>query len=565
MLDLNQIKNRQNQVASFLQHYFERTNLQEALTKVYDLERLAGRVAFGSVNGRDLIQLKTSLEQIPKIKDVLTGINETQAFDQALTRLDPVDDVRTLIETAINPDSPISVTDGGIIQDGYDEQLDQYRNAMSNGKQWLAQLEAQEREATGIHNLKIGFNRVFGYYIEVTRANLSSLPEGRYERKQTLTNAERFITPELKEKEQLILEAEERSTALEYELFTQVREQVKLQIERLQTLAKGVAALDVLQSFAVVSESYHYVQPTLRTDSREIDLVDGRHPVVEKVLGRQKYIPNAVQMGKETDMLLITGPNMSGKSTYMRQLALTVIMAQMGCFVPAKSANLPVFDQIFTRIGAADDLISGQSTFMVEMMEANRAIMSATANSLILFDEIGRGTATYDGMALAQAIIEYIHDHVHAKTLFSTHYHELTALADTLTTLRNVHVGAVEENGELVFLHKMLAGPADKSYGIHVAKLAGMPETLLQRADVILGQLEDKPKAPVQPETVVPAQPTAAAVEEQMALFEPEVAAPVDKKTDKVVAAIKNFDLMSATPLEALNQLYEWQKQLNKH
>lgn len=330
-------------------------------------------------------------------------------------------------------------------------------------------------------------------------------------------------------------------------------------------MAKGVAALDVLQSFAVVSESYHYVQPTLRTDSREIDLVDGRHPVVEKVLGRQKYIPNAVQMGKETDMLLITGPNMSGKSTYMRQLALTVIMAQMGCFVPAKSANLPVFDQIFTRIGAADDLISGQSTFMVEMMEANRAIMSATANSLILFDEIGRGTATYDGMALAQAIIEYIHDHVHAKTLFSTHYHELTALADTLTALRNVHVGAVEENGELVFLHKMLAGPADKSYGIHVAKLAGMPETLLQRADVILGQLEDKPKAPVQPEIVVPAQPTAAAVEEQMALFEPEVAAPVDKKTDKVVAAIKNFDLMSATPLEALNQLYEWQKQLNKH
>lgn len=565
LLDLNQIKNRQNQVASFLQHYFERTNLQEALTKVYDLERLAGRVAFGSVNGRDLIQLKTSLEQIPKIKDVLTGINETQAFDQALTRLDPVDDVRTLIETAINPDSPISVTDGGIIQDGYDEQLDQYRNAMSNGKQWLAQLEAQEREATGIHNLKIGFNRVFGYYIEVTRANLSSLPEGRYERKQTLTNTERFITPELKEKEQLILEAEERSTALEYELFTQVREQVKLQIERLQTLAKGVAALDVLQSFAVVSESYHYVQPTLRTDSREIDLVDGRHPVVEKVLGRQKYIPNAVQMGKETDMLLITGPNMSGKSTYMRQLALTVIMAQMGCFVPAKSANLPVFDQIFTRIGAADDLISGQSTFMVEMMEANRAIMSATANSLILFDEIGRGTATYDGMALAQAIIEYIHDHVHAKTLFSTHYHELTALADMLTALRNVHVGAVEENGELVFLHKMLAGPADKSYGIHVAKLAGMPETLLQRADVILGQLEDKPKAPVQPATVVPAQPAAAAVEEQMALFEPEVAAPVDKKTDKVVAAIKNFDLMSATPLEALNQLYEWQKQLNKH
>ncbi|UTC11800.1 DNA mismatch repair protein MutS [Latilactobacillus curvatus] len=559
LLDLKAIQNRQRQVASFMNHYFERTNLQDALTKVYDLERLAGRVAFGSVNGRDLIQLKTSLEQIPTIKTILTGINDDQTFDRALDQLDPVDDVRELIETAINPDAPISVTDGGIIQSGYNETLDDYRDAMSNGKQWLAQLEAKEREITGIHNLKIGFNRVFGYYIEVTRANLDALPEGRYERKQTLTNAERFITPELKAKEQLILEAEERSTALEYELFTQVRETVKLEIERLQTLAKSVAALDVLQSFAVVSENYHYVQPTLMTDSREIDLVDGRHPVVEKVLGRQKYIPNAVQMGTDTDMLLITGPNMSGKSTYMRQLALTVIMAQMGCFVPAKSANLPIFDQIFTRIGAADDLISGQSTFMVEMMEANRAIMNATQNSLILFDEIGRGTATYDGMALAQAIIEYIHDNVHAKTLFSTHYHELTSLADSLTALKNVHVGAVEENGELVFLHKMLAGPADKSYGIHVAKLAGMPTPLLNRADVILDQLEDKPKA-----AVAPAAEPVEEVDEQISLFEPEVAPQADPKAAKVLAAVKQFDLMSATPLDALNMLYKWQKELNK-
>ena len=559
LLDLKAIQNRQRQVASFMNHYFERTNLQDALTKVYDLERLAGRVAFGSVNGRDLIQLKTSLEQIPTIKTILTGINDDQTFDRALDQLDPVDDVRELIETAINPDAPISVTDGGIIQSGYNETLDDYRDAMSNGKQWLAQLEAKEREITGIHNLKIGFNRVFGYYIEVTRANLDALPEGRYERKQTLTNAERFITPELKAKEQLILEAEERSTALEYELFTQVRETVKLEIERLQTLAKSVAALDVLQSFAVVSENYHYVQPTLMTDSREIDLVDGRHPVVEKVLGRQKYIPNAVQMGTDTDMLLITGPNMSGKSTYMRQLALTVIMAQMGCFVPAKSANLPIFDQIFTRIGAADDLISGQSTFMVEMMEANRAIMNATQNSLILFDEIGRGTATYDGMALAQAIIEYIHDNVHAKTLFSTHYHELTSLADSLTALKNVHVGAVEENGELVFLHKMLAGPADKSYGIHVAKLAGMPTPLLNRADIILDQLEDKPKA-----AVASAAEPVEEVDEQISLFEPEVAPQADPKAAKVLAAVKQFDLMSATPLDALNMLYKWQKELNK-
>lgn len=569
LLDAKAIQNRQNQVANFLNHYFERTNLQDSLTKVYDLERLAGRVAFGSVNGRDLIQLKTSLEQIPTIKATLATINDDHAFDQALTQLDPVDDVRQLIETAIMPEPPISITDGGLIQNGYNQTLDDYRDAMSNGKQWLAQLEAKEREATGIHTLKIGFNRVFGYYIEVTRANLAALPEGRYERKQTLANAERFITPELKAKEQLILEAEERSTALEYELFTQVREQVKTQIERLQKLAKGVAALDVLQSFAVVSENYHYVQPTFKTDNREIDLVEGRHPVVEKVLGRQKYIPNDVQMRLGTDILLITGPNMSGKSTYMRQLALTVIMAQMGCFVPAKSANLPIFDQIFTRIGAADDLISGQSTFMVEMMEANRAIMSATPNSLILFDEIGRGTATYDGMALAQAIIEHIHDHVHAKTLFSTHYHELTALADTLAALKNVHVGAVEENGELVFLHKMLAGPADKSYGIHVAKLAGMPDDLLKRADLILGQLEQKPTvtitAPtaVEPMPVETETPGIAEVDEQMALFEPEtVTVKTDPVAEKLKAEIKEFDLMSATPLEALNQLYKWQKEI---
>lgn len=521
------------------------------------------------MNGRDLIQLKTSLEQIPQIQATLTSINDDQAFDEVLAQLDPVDDVRQLIATAIKPDPPISITDGGIIQTGYQQTLDDYRDAMSNGKQWLAELEAKERAATGIHTLKIGFNRVFGYYIEVTKANLAALPEDRYERKQTLTNAERFITPELKAKEQLILEAEERSTALEYELFTQIREQVKTQIERLQKLAKAVAALDVLQSFAVVSENYHYVQPNFKADSHEIDLVQGRHPVVEKVLGRQKYIPNDVQMGPATDILLITGPNMSGKSTYMRQLALTVIMAQMGCFVPAKSANLPIFDQIFTRIGAADDLISGQSTFMVEMMEANRAIMSATANSLILFDEIGRGTATYDGMALAQAIIEHIHNHVHAKTLFSTHYHELTSLAESLSALQNVHVGAVEENGELVFLHKMLAGPADKSYGIHVAKLAGMPTTLLQRADTILGQLEAKPQAKttavadVNERTTNQSDEEVGEVDEQIALFEPEtVVKSTDSTTDQLIADIKAFDLMSATPLEALNQLYNWQKAL---
>lgn len=316
------------------------------------------------------------------------------------------------------------------------------------------------------------------------------MPEGRYERKQTLTNAERFITPELKEKETLILEAEESATTLEYTLFQEIREQVKAQIERLQKLAAQIATLDVLQSFAVVAENQHYVRPVMHAGTHALDIKNGRHPVVEKVLGEQQYIPNDVVMDDNVDMLLITGPNMSGKSTYMRQLALIVVMAQIGSFVPADQADLPVFDQIFTRIGAADDLASGQSTFMVEMLEANAALSHATASSLILFDEIGRGTATYDGMALAQAIIEYLHDHVHAKTLFSTHYHELTGLETTLDKLQNVHVGAVEEHGNLVFLHKMLAGPADKSYGIHVAKLAGLPDDLLTRADSICRTLK---------------------------------------------------------------------------
>jgi len=434
------IETRQNKVAALLDHYFERSNLQEELVKVYDLERLAGRVAFGSVNGRDLIQLKTSLYQVPKISYILSELDE-KVFTDEVQHLDPVEDVADLIDRAIVEEAPLSVTDGGVIKDGYDEQLDKYRDAMNNGKKWIAALEAKEREVTGIKNLKIGFNRVFGYYIEVTKANLAQLPADRYERKQTLTNAERFSTPELKEHESLILEAESHSTELEYQLFTKVRETVKGAIKRLQTLAKAVAAIDVLQSFAVVSEDYHFIRPTL-TKSHDLNIVEGRHPVVEKVMGNQSYVPNDVKMTPDETVLLITGPNMSGKSTYMRQLALTVIMAQIGCFVPAKEAKLPIFDQIFTRIGATDDLISGQSTFMVEMQEANNALKHATANSLILFDEIGRGTATYDGMALAQAIIEFVHNNIHAKTLFSTHYHELTALDQELKGLRNVPINS---------------------------------------------------------------------------------------------------------------------------
>lgn len=563
LIDEEAIIERQDKVQGFLDHYFERQNLQTELTKVYDLERLAGRVAYGSVNGRDLIQLKTSLQQVPKIRYILEEM-DSPIFDQFVDQLDPLTDIANAIERAVKDEPPISVTDGDLIKDGYHRQLDEYRDAMQNGKQWIADLQAKERDLTGISNLKIGYNHVFGYYIEVTKANLDKLPEGRYERKQTLTNAERFSTPELKEREALILEAQEKSTALEYELFVALRDQVKAEIPRLQELAKNLSEIDVLQSFAVVSENYHFVRPTLNRD-HDLEIIAGRHPVVEKFLGHQAYVPNDVLMDPDTSILLITGPNMSGKSTYMRQLALIAVMTQVGCFVPAESARMPIFDQIFTRIGAADDLVSGESTFMVEMMEANRALSNATANSLILFDEIGRGTATYDGMALAQSIIEYVHAHIGAKTLFSTHYHELTSLDQELTHLKNVHVGATEENGELVFLHKVTDGPADKSYGIHVAKLAGMPGDLLHRANEILSRLEGQ--APDEGVLLNEPEPTPSStkVKEatgQLALFEEPEVKPATDQHEKLYQQVKSLNLMGMTPMEVMNQVYQWQQKL---
>ncbi len=567
LIQLKQIEARQNMVDSLINSYFERLDLQSALTKVYDLERLAGRVAFGNVNGRDLIQLKTSLEQVPLIRQLIEGIDQGQ-WTELLKEMQPMDTLVHLIDQAIQDDPPLQITEGSVIKDGFNEQLDAYRSAMKNGKKWLAELEARERQDTGIKNLKVGFNRVFGYYIEITKANLANAELEKYERKQTLANAERFITPELKELETQILEAEEKSVDLEYQLFLAVREQVKKAIQPLQTLAKSISTTDVLQSFATISERYQYVRPEMVTDRHELEIQEGRHPVVEKVLGHQEYIPNSVKMAEDEMILLITGPNMSGKSTYMRQLALTVLMAQMGCFVPAQKAVLPVFDRIFTRIGASDDLIAGQSTFMVEMMEANQALLHATPNSLILFDELGRGTATYDGMALAQAIIEYIHKYVQAKTLFSTHYHELTVLDQELSQLKNVHVGAVEKDGEVVFLHKMMDGPADKSYGIHVAKIAGLPTKLLDRASKILETLESgdthhhsvavDEKAESNKE-VLPVDNRVVEQEEtqQLSLF-----SELSEEEMAVITALKQMNLLEMTPMDALNQLYELKKQL---
>ncbi|MDP4171068.1 MAG: DNA mismatch repair protein MutS, partial [Bacillota bacterium] len=511
LIDRSEIERRNSLVEILIKAYFERQELREKLKEVYDLERLAGRVAFGNVNARDLMQLKRSLLQVPFLKEIMNNLDSDDA-KQLAERLDPCQTVTDLLEQAIVDNPPLSLKEGNMIRDGYNAQLDQYRDASRNGKTWIAQLEREEREKTGIKSLKVGYNRVFGYYIEVTRANLHLLQEGQYERKQTLTNAERFITPDLKEKEALILQAEEQCGSLEYELFSEIRETIKEFIPRLQQLAKTVSELDVLQCFAQVGEDRHYVKPSF-SDERKIVIKDGRHPVVEKVLDAQEYVPNDCYMDNEREVLLITGPNMSGKSTYMRQIALTAILAQIGCFVPASQAVLPVFDQVFTRIGAADDLISGQSTFMVEMLEAKNAIANATQNSLVLFDEIGRGTSTYDGMALAQAIIEYIHDRIGAKTLFSTHYHELTVLEEQLNMLKNVHVSAIEHQGKVVFLHKIKEGPADKSYGIHVAQLAELPDELIKRANEILLSLEDPAQHAVPAEVGFVADHVAAAVE----------------------------------------------------
>lgn len=564
LIDEKEIKRRHSLVDTLIGSYFEREEIREKLKEVYDLERLAGRVAFGNVNARDLVQLKRSLQQIPILKEMVSGLPNEEAVNLA-ERLDACEEVADTLECAIMENPPISLKDGNIIQDGYHEELDKFRDASRNGKTWIAQLEKQEREKTGIKSLKIGFNRVFGYYIEVTRSNLHLLKEGQYERKQTLTNAERFITPELKEKEALILEAQEKCVELEYELFTNVREYVKEYIPRLQKLAKTVSELDVLQCFAAVSEQRHYTKPTF-SDERRIFIKDGRHPVVEKVMNAQEYVPNDCYMDADREMLLITGPNMSGKSTYMRQIALTAILAQIGCYVPASEAVLPIFDQVFTRIGAADDLISGQSTFMVEMLEARNAIVNATQNSLILFDEIGRGTSTYDGMALAQAIIEYIHNRIGAKTLFSTHYHELTVLEEELAKVKNIHVSAVEQNGRVVFLHKIKEGAADKSYGIHVAQLAELPEELIVRANEILAGLESKDalKEPEYNNSVLTADKMEKPAAQLSFFEEPEEVkkSPVSSKEKKIIEKLQQLDILDMTPLQALNTLYDLHKKI---
>lgn len=536
--DKEELNKRYDEIETLNNEFIIKDELKTLLYEVYDIERLVGKIASGSANARDLLNIKNSLQVLPRIKELISELKLDYYFDT-------FDNITKLLEDAINEDAPITLKDGGLIKDGYNSELDELRKIRSGGKNFIAELENEEREKTGIKTLKVGYNRVFGYYIEIPKGASKDLPEDfHYERRQTLANQERFISPLLKEKEALVLNAEEKIIELEYQLFNEIKDVIKKDLLKLNEMANVIARIDVMISLSTVSEEHDLVRPILN-DEHVVEIVDGRHPVVE-IVNHNVYVKNDVMMGKDTSTMLITGPNMSGKSTYMRELAVIVIMAQIGSFVPAKSASLPVFDKIFTRIGASDDLVSGESTFMVEMLEARNAIINATKNSLILFDELGRGTATYDGMALAQAILEYVSKHIKCKTLFSTHYHELTALEESLPNLKNVHVSAQEENGKLIFLHKVKNGPVDKSYGIHVAKLANMPDELIKRADEILNVYENNPEI----------------IKENKQLSMDFL---VENDTIDVLRdRLDQIDPLQVTPMEAINLLYELKELNNK-
>ena len=541
LVDKEEIENRYDMVSKLLEEFLLKDELKELLNEVYDLERLAGRVSFGNANARDLLQLKSSLKVLPRIKEIVSILGFNLVIDD-------LTDLYEFLDKSIYENPPITLKEGYLIKSGYNKELDDLKLARSGGKDFIAKLEEKEKERTGIKNLRVGYNRVFGYYIEVSKGNSRQVKEEfGWERKQTLANNERFITPELKEKEQLILGAEEKIINLEYEFFTNIRCKVKEVIPTIQLTAKMVAKLDVMIAFATVTEENNYTRPIITLD-KEVKIIEGRHPVVEKVLNGE-FVSNDIIFTKDKYVELITGPNMAGKSTYMRQMAMIVIMAQIGCFVPAKEAYLPVFDKIFTRIGASDDLVSGESTFMVEMKEANRAILGATERSLILFDELGRGTATYDGISLAQAIIEYIHDNIKAITFFSTHYHELTSLEEHKAHIKNVHVSAHEENGVITFLHKVKDGSVDKSYGIHVAKLAQLPDSLIKRADEILMSYENKK--------------TKKEVVSQISMNLEESVAPINKY-DIIKKKLDDINPLELSPMEALNVLYELKSEMDK-
>ncbi|NNG67975.1 DNA mismatch repair protein MutS [Caldanaerobacter subterraneus] len=540
LINKDEIEKRLDAVEELFNNYRERIELKELLNKVYDLERLASKIVYQSVTPKDFISIKLSLQNLPKIKDILSKFS-SRLLKEIYEKLDVLQDVYELIDKSIKDDPSNQLKEGNIIKDGYNEMVDKLRKASTEGKNWIANLEAQEKEKTGIKNLRIGYNKVFGYYIEVTKSNIPQVPD-RYIRKQTLANAERYVTPELKEIEETILGAEEKLIELEYELFNEIREKVELQIVRIQNTAKYIAIIDVLISFAEVAETNKYVKPIVDYEDR-IVIKEGRHPVVETI-SDEGFVANDIDIGPENPIMIITGPNMAGKSTYMRQVALIVLMAQVGCFVPASYARIGIVDKIFTRVGASDDIFAGQSTFMVEMSEVANILHSATSKSLIILDEVGRGTSTYDGMSIAQAVIEYIHEKIKAKTLFATHYHELTKLEGKLRGVRNFNVSVEEREDDIIFLHKIVPGGSDRSYGIQVSKLAGLPYSIIERAKEILEALERDKAVKNELEEAV----------SQFAFTQIDI---FSSAKDALIEEIANCDPDNMTPLQALTYLYK--------
>lgn len=543
LLDVCEINARLDAVAELKEDFMRKGDILEKLKKVYDIERLTGKISYGSANGRDLISLKNSVRQIPDVKKALEN-SKSELLQTIQRELDELTDIDQMIEHAIVDEPPISVKEGGLIKLGYDEEIDKLKTATTEGKNWILQLEADEKEKTGIKGLKVGYNKVFGYYLEVTKSNLSMVPD-RYIRKQTLTGAERYITEELKTLENQILGAEEKVIQLEYNAFAKIREDIEKEIPRLQKSATLIATLDVLCSFATVAEDLNYTRPIV-DNSGEIQIEEGRHPVIEKMLPAGSFVGNDTKLDKKENRLaIITGPNMAGKSTYMRQVALITLMAQVGSFVPAAHAKIGVVDKIFTRVGASDDLSMGQSTFMVEMMEVAEILREATANSLVVLDEIGRGTSTYDGMSIAWAVAEYISDleKCGAKTLFATHYHELIDLEDKLEGVKNYSVAVKEKGEDIIFLRKIVAGGTDESYGVHVAKLAGVPQVVTKRANEILKSLERKSMLADKAQEKENKKQTSG----QLDLY--------NYKLAELAHELDKIDINQLTPIDALNEL----------
>ena len=548
LLDEKEINNRLDAVEELVNDRILGMTLAEELEGVYDMERLMNKVAYRNMNARDCLALCASLKRIPGIRNLLINVQSAEMI-RIHDELNPLEELTDLLDRAIRPDAPVIITEGGIIREGYSQILDEYREAQTSGKQWILDLEAREREETGIRNLRIQYNKVFGYYIEVTKSFLSQVPE-RYIRKQTLTNAERYMTPELKEIEQKIIGAQEQSVRLELQLFSEVRDRIAEQIEGIQRTAQALKELDVFQSLSRAASENHYVRPSITSDGT-LSIVEGRHPVVERNMKDGGFIPNDTLLdGNENRMMIITGPNMAGKSTYMRQVALICLMAQIGSFVPAREASLPVCDRIFTRVGASDDLASGQSTFMVEMSETAHILRNATKNSLIILDEIGRGTSTFDGLSIAWAVVEYIADkkRIGAKTLFATHYHELSELEGHLDGVKNFCISVKEHGEDVIFLRKIVRGGADKSFGVHVARLAGVPHPVIVRAHEIQARLE---VSEINQNTIgqnILGEDTGFRKNEQMDLFE--------YKKDEIIKELQEIDVMAITPMDAMNTLF---------